>query len=423
MFLTMKDVMTVPELMNNDLFKEMPKKRRRYLESKLKRVEFSAGTQVIKKGRSGQFLGILERGRVMQENGRSHTRSLKSGQSFGSEMLRYGKPSAATITTQTETILWVLNRSDWLAPSSPPQPRTSDTGKPRSKKAGRITLITTLILATVMLTLGPTLLEYANNSVPNLMVESGRPGLAEGYLEFVIQLQPESARLQGKLGDNLALQGKEQEAIEAYQQAITLDEYLPWIHNNLGVLLLKNAEADMAADHFLKSLNLDPENIDTYRNLGNAYYALGEWGAAANAYQQGLELDSTLLEIKAEWAGMILYNNQLEEARDAWEEVLLEKPRHQLALQGLGVISLLEKDPTLALIYLDAARYIDPEDLTTRLYIGLAQEALDRPEEAAAEYQFVMDKGSEPELFSLADTLLEVVQEQSAPEYFQIRRH
>lgn len=416
MFLTMNDVNQVPEIIRNDLFKELPAKRRRYLESRLKRVEFSAGTQVIKKGRSGQFLGILERGRVMQENGRSHTRSLKTGQSFGSEMLRFGKPSASTITTQTNTVIWVLNRTDWLAPSSPPQPRTTDTGKPRFKRAGWISMITTLILATIMFTLGPILLEYANDSIPNLMVESGRTDLAEGYLRLVLQWQPESARLHGKLGDNLALQGKEQEAITAYQQAITLDEYLPWIHNNLGVLLLEQDEAYLASDHFLKALNLNPENTDAYRNLGNAYYSLKEWGAAANAYQMVLDLDSSLIDVKAEWASMILYESQLKEARDAWEEVLLDKPRHQLALQGLGVISLLEKDPTQALLYLDAARYFNPDNLTTRLYIGLAQEALDRPEEAAAEYQFVKDKGSEPELFSLADTLLEVVQEQSEPE-------
>jgi len=414
----MDAVKSVPELVNNDLFKELPSKRRRFLVSRLKRVEFSAGTQVIKKGRSGQFLGILERGRVMQENGRSHTRPLTSGQSFGSEMLRFGKPSASTITTQTDTVIWVLNRSDWLAPSSPPQPKTEDPGKPRYKKTGWISLISTLILLTIMFTLGPIMLEHANNSIPNYMVESGRTDLAEQYLRFMLQVQPGSARLQGKLGDNLALQGKEQEAIEAYQQAITIDEYLPWIHNNLGVLLLKQNEALLASDHFLKALNLDPENIDAYRNLGNAYYSLKEWGAAANAFQMALEIDSSLIDIKADWAGLILYESHLEDARDAWEEVLLDNPRHHLALQGLGVISLLEKDPTQALIYLDAARYFNPGDLTTRLYIGLAQEALDRPEEAAAEYQFVKDKGSEPELFSLADTLLTVVEEQTAPELY-----
>ena len=90
---------------------------------------------------------------------------------------------------------------------------------------------------------------------------------------------------------------------------------------------------------------------------------------------------------------------------------MLESPRHPLALQGLGVVSLLEEDPTLAILYLDAARYVNPEDPSTRLFIGLALEALDRPAEAAVEYQYVVETGSDPELHNLADTLLQIVLE------------
>jgi tetratricopeptide (TPR) repeat protein len=284
---------------------------------------------------------------------------------------------------------------------------------PSLGKRGWISLILTLSLVLVVFTLGPTLIEYSNNTLPKRFVESGQPDLAESYLRTITYIQPGSARVYGELGDILALQGNIKEAIEVYQQAISLDEYLPWIHNNLGVLLLENGEASLAIDHFLKAINLDPQNTETYRNLGNAYYALGDWIAAANAYQGALDLDSTQLEIKADWAGLNLYGSQLDDARAAWEEVLLEKPRHLKALQGLGVISLLDENPEQAFIYLDAARFIDPKNLSTRLYLGMVLETLDMPAEAAAEYKFVLDSGSDPELSRLADTFLEVVAEQS----------
>ena len=269
----------------------------------------------------------------------------------------------------------------------------------------------TLAFAMVVFVLGPTFLEYAHNSLPNRFIEGGRLDLAEEYLRFFVRWQPESAKLYGGLGDILVLEGKEHEAIEAYQQAITLDEFLPWIHNNLGVLLLELDQVDLAVDHFQKTLNLNPQNTDAYHNLGNAFYELSEWQAAAKAYQHALDLDSSLVDIKADRAGINLYQSELDEARVAWEGVLLEKPRHMLALQGLGVIALLEEDPILAMLYLDAARYIDPQDLTTRIYIGLALESLDKPAEAAAEYQFVLETASDPELSTLADTLYQVVQE------------
>ena len=159
--------------------------------------------------------------------------------------------------------------------------------------------------------------------------------LAEEYLRFVIRWQPESARVYGNLGDILIIQGKNQEAIEVYQQAIALDEYLPWIHNNLGVVLLDQDEIDQAIYHFQAAIKLNPQNADSYQNLGNSLYALELWDAAANAYQRALELDSTLLDIKAAWAGIILHENQLSKARKAWEEVRASLP-HPLLKAALG---------------------------------------------------------------------------------------
>jgi tetratricopeptide (TPR) repeat protein len=407
----MNEVKTLPKLGSNGFFGQLPEKRRNFLVSKLKRVEFSRGTQIIKKGRSGQFLGFLESGSLVLENGSSQTRVLTSGGYFGDEMLRFGKPSEFTITSQSNSVVWVLNRSDWQTPLPSSKPGDGIFAKPWLGKKGWISLILALSLALSAFTLGPSLLEYSNNTLPTRFMESGRPEMAESYLRTVLKIQPKSALVLGELGDILALQNKEDEAIEAYQQALNQDEYLPWIHNNLGVLLLESSETDLAIDHFLIAINLDPENTETYRNLGNAYFARGDWVAAANAYQGALDLDSTHLETKADLAGLNLYGSQLDDARAAWEEVLLEQPRHLKALQGLGVISLLDQDLEQAYLYLDAARFVNPDSLNTRLYLGMVLEALDMPAEAAAEYKFVLDSGTDPQLARLADTFLEVVEE------------
>jgi len=407
----MNDEISLPDLTRIDFFKELPARRRQHLASKLVRIEFSPGSLIIKKGQSGDFLAIIESGQVVLENADGSNRVLTADCTFGSEMLRYGKPSSVSFHAQTETSVWILKRSDWLAPSPASPPRNIPARKPGSRKAAKIAAGIFLILAMAFFTLGPTLIESANKTIPKRLVDSGRPDLAEEYLRFMIRWQPVSARVYGYLADNLVIQGKGQEAVEAYQQAITLDPYLPWIHNNLGVLLMYLDKAELAVEQFQAALDLNSESIETYRNLGNAYYALEQWEEASNAYQRALDLDSSLLDIKAERAGIILYESQLDEARQAWEEVLLVNPRQPLALQGLGVVSLLEEDPTLAMLYLDAARYIDPDDPTTRLFIGLALEALDRPEEAAAEYQTVIEMGSNLEVHSLADTLLQVLQQ------------
>ncbi len=397
-----------PDLKMIEIFAELPAKRLDFLTSKLKIRIFSPGEQIIRAGRSGHFLGIVDTGEVTLEMGPGRALRASSGQVLGSEMLLDGKPSEFTITAQTDTIIWILNRSDWQAPS-PPRPKYIPTL--HVKKAVWVTLIVTLALAVSLFTLGPSLLDWANNTLPDRLIERGRADQAENYLRYAVRLQPESARLYGILGDILVLQTKDNNAIEVYEHALMLDEYLPWIHNNLGVVLIKEDQPALAVEHFQSAIELNPLNTATYRNLGNAYYAQENWDAAAAAYQKALELDFTLSETKAAWAGLILNENRLVEARLVWEDVLRANPRHALALQGLGVVSLLEGDPGLAILYFDAAQYLDPGDINMHLYLGMALEALDRPAEAISEYQYVIEAGSDPNLINLADTLLEVVLE------------
>jgi len=404
----MKNQNSPPDLTKIGLFKELPAKRLEFLASKLKKQAFEPGEQIIRAGRSGRFLGIIESGDVTLDMGPGQSLTAGSGQVFGSEMLLKGKPSEFTITAQTDTIIWILDRSDWQAPS-PPRPKFRPILQ--VKKSVWISLVVASALVISILTLGSSFLDWANNTYPDRLVEKGRPDQAEEYLRFAVRLQPRSARLYGILGDILVLQEKDQEAIENYEQALIQDEYLPWIHNNLGVVLMRGDQSELAIEHFQSAIDLNPLNTSSYRNLGNAYYIQGKWDSAAAAFQEALELDFTLPETKAAWAGLILNERRLVEARLVWEDVLQADPRHALALQGLGVVSLLEEDPGLAMLYFDAAEYLDPNDINLHLYIGMALEAMEKPSEAADQYQFVIARGSDPDLINLADTLLEIVQE------------
>lgn len=404
----MTDVISPSDLKKIEIFKGLPARRLDFLASKLKKQIYTPGEQIIRAGRSGNFLGIVGSGEVILKMPTGQSLRTSVGQVLGSEMLLDGKPSEFTITAHTETVVWILDRSDWQTPS-PSRPKYRPILQ--VKKGVWATLVVSLVLIVSTLTLGPSLLDWANNTLPNHLVQKGRADQAENYLRFATRLQPDSARLYGMLGDILVLQGKNQEAITAYEQALLLDEYLPWIHNNLGVVLIQEDQITLALDHFESAIDLNPLNTASYRNLGNAYYSQKNWEAAAEAYQAALELDFTLSETKAAWAGLILNESRLVEARLVWEDVLREDPRHALALQGLGVVSLLEEDPGLAMLYFDAAQYLDPENINMHLYIGMALEAMDKPSEAAAQYQYVLARGSDPDLINLADSLLEIVLE------------
>ncbi len=401
-----------PDLKGIGFLAQLPEKRLRFLSSRLRLHSYPAGVQIIRQGRRGEFFGIVASGQVLLENPDSHPRTLGAGEHFGSAMLLYGKPSGFTVTAREDAAIWTLGRSDWLAPTSLPEPRRK-WGlrlKPGQTRALTTTLVAIAALAMVTLILGPPLLDRATAVLPERWIEQGRPDVAERYLRAVTRWEPESARNLGYLGDILALEGKDGEALEVYQQTLELDEYLPWIHNNLGVLLLEDDQVQLAEEHFQKAVELSPLSATALVNLGSAYYAQEDWEAAAAAYGRALELDFSLLDAKASWAGLILSDSRLVEARLVWEDVLRQDPRHPLALQGLGVVSLLEDDPALAMMYFDAARYLNPEDPALHLYMGMALEELKNPTEAAQAYRFAAENGSDPELISLARALLEAVQ-------------
>jgi len=407
----MDDQSQPPNLKEIGFLGELPEKRRRFLAARMKRRQYPEGTQILKAGRRGSFLGILEKGKVLLESPDIQPRTLQKGDHFGSAMLLYGKPASYTMTAQEDTTIWLLRRRDWLSPTILPTPPRKPFLKPRLVRAlvGATIAIAALVMFVTIL--GPSLLDRATTTLPRQLAESGRAQWAEQYLQVLTRWQPESALNYGYLGDILVLEGRDEEAIQAYQDALALDEYLPWIHNNLGVLLLEGDQPDLAAEHFQQAIDLSPQNVTAYVNLGSAYYAQEDWEAAAAAYGNALDLDFSLQDTKATWAGLILSESRLVEARLVWEYVLLENPRHPLALQGLGVVSLLEGDPTLAMMYLDAARYIQPENPALYLYIGMALEELEKPVDAADAYQFAAQNGSNTELVRLAEALLEVVLE------------
>jgi len=402
---------TAPDLQEITLLGKLPHRRRNYLVSNLIRVEFPAGSRIIDPGQKGDFLGIIGTGELQEMQQDDGTRVLTRGDTFGSFMLLEGQPSQTAVTAVSHAVVWILRRSVWLSPNPGTPSRVLPTHSPQRTRLNYGLLAIPIVLIMFLGVLGPTLLESATKNLPETLLERGRAELAESYLLFVKRLRPESAQVQARIGDLYALQDLDQQAIDAYQTALEIDEYQPAVHNNLGVILLEEGKIDQAVYHFRMSASLNPLQAEPFRNLGNAYYSLELWEEAAGIYQQALDLDANLLDSKAAWAGITLSENNLTAARQAWEEVLLEDPRSSLALEGLGVVSLLNDQPEKALNYLQAALFLDEDSPGIHLYLGLTLEEMDRLQEAEDAYQYVIENSRDPEMTRLAESLLGVLWE------------
>ena len=95
-----------------------------------------------------------------------------------------------------------------------------------------------------------------------------------------------------KLGEAYDSAGRNEEAADAYKQAIALKPEVPGYYNNLGNVLARAGKIDDAKAAYTKSAELDPTNAATaWRNFGISLYNANRLGDAVEPFQKSADLD------------------------------------------------------------------------------------------------------------------------------------
>src|SRR5215472_12529315 len=98
--------------------------------------------------------------------------------------------------------------------------------------------------------------------------------------------------LWAKLGEAYDTAGRNDEAAQAYQQAIAAKSDVPGYYNNLGNVLARAGKIDEAKAAYTKSAELDPPNAATaWKNFGISLYNANRLGDAVEPLQKSVELD------------------------------------------------------------------------------------------------------------------------------------
>ena len=98
--------------------------------------------------------------------------------------------------------------------------------------------------------------------------------------------------LWAKLGEAYDTAGRNEEAAQAYQQAIAAKPDVSGYYNNLGNVLARMGKIDEAKTAYTKSAELDPPNAATaWRNFGISLYNANRLGDAVEPLQKSAELD------------------------------------------------------------------------------------------------------------------------------------
>lgn len=134
--------------------------------------------------------------------------------------------------------------------------------------------------------------EGRDNEVARAMslIETELYDEAVSLLRDFLERRPESIEGWYNLGIALSRSGKEEEAIEAYDEALAIDNWIFEIWFNKATVLYDIADFEGAKKCYEEALRIDPEDAEAWNNLGNTFSRLADPTNAIEAYTRAVAI-------------------------------------------------------------------------------------------------------------------------------------
>jgi len=186
------------------------------------------------------------------------------------------------------------------------------------------------------------------------LIEAGHVLEAEGRLDEAMQcymdairLAPNPARAHLNRGNVLLLKGDLSGALDAFNTAIKCKPDYAGAYYNIGNALLGNKQFDEAAASYRRALEIQPDYAEVHCSLGVALKELGQLDNAVASFQSALKFNRDLAEAHTNLdvalrdifsrGNVLMGNGQLDEAVANYRRVLEIKPDFAEAHTTLGV--------------------------------------------------------------------------------------
>ena len=168
------------------------------------------------------------------------------------------------------------------------------------------------------------------------LYQSGKITETEKICRKIIKTHPQSLIIINILGAALQGQGKLQEAVQSYDQAITIKPDYADAYNNRGVALQELGRLEEALKSCNQAIKIKPDYAEAYYNLGNILKELGRLDETVKSYDKAIQ-------IRSDYA--VAYNNrgaalqelgQLGEAVQNYRKAISILPDHDLFWSALA---------------------------------------------------------------------------------------
>ena len=160
----------------------------------------------------------------------------------------------------------------------------------------------------------------------------------------------QKARIACKKGITLGNQGKYDDAIESFKEAVKIDPLFGSAWNKMGIAFYKIKKPKDAIKAFDKAIKIDSKISNTkiaeiWNNKGLAFYELGKPEDAIKAFDKAIKIDSKMVDTEI----ADIFNNygvslnelgEYDHAIEAYEKAIEKNPKLSSAYSNLGFLFL-----------------------------------------------------------------------------------
>jgi len=168
------------------------------------------------------------------------------------------------------------------------------------------------------------------------------------------------------LGVVLQNQGRIDEAIEHYSEALRIKPDYEKAHNNLGVTLQDQGRIDEAIEHYLEALRIKPDFEEAHNNLGAALKNQGRIEEAIEHYLEALRIKPDSEKAHYNLGVALKDQGRIDEAIEHYSEALRIKPDFEEAHNNLGVTLFRKGDIDRAIACFRKVLEINPNSINAK---------------------------------------------------------
>ena len=164
--------------------------------------------------------------------------------------------------------------------------------------------------------------------------------LDDAILAFqkALSIKPDYAEAHNNMGIVLRDKGKLKEAIEAYAKSLSIKPDYAEAYNNMGIALKDQDKMEEAIEAYTKALSIKPDYANACYNMGITLKGQGRLEEAIEAFTKALSIKPDNAEAYNNMGTALTEQRRLEEAVKIYKKALSIKPNYAEAHNNMGIV-------------------------------------------------------------------------------------